>query len=78
MNENASAAAADTRPQWFGHPAQLARLRELHADEPTRRLFAELEQYATELAAHVGAGPARASTATAPVGAGPARDPDLN
>ena len=26
MNENASAAVADTRPQWFGHPAQLARL----------------------------------------------------
>mgnify|MGYP003865501477 CR=1 FL=1 len=26
MSENASAAAADTRPQWFGHPAQLARL----------------------------------------------------
>lgn len=26
MNDNASAAAADTRPQWFGHPAQLARL----------------------------------------------------
>lgn len=26
MSENASAAVADTRPQWFGHPAQLARL----------------------------------------------------
>jgi len=26
LNENASAAVADTRPQWFGHPAQLARL----------------------------------------------------
>ena len=26
LSENASAAATDTRPQWFGHPAQLARL----------------------------------------------------
>lgn len=26
MSENAAAALADTRPQWFGHPAQLARL----------------------------------------------------
>lgn len=26
MSENAAAAVADTRPQWFGHPAQLARL----------------------------------------------------
>jgi POT family proton-dependent oligopeptide transporter len=26
LNENAAAAVADTRPQWFGHPAQLARL----------------------------------------------------
>lgn len=37
--------------------SELARLRELHIDAPTRRLFAELEQYATELAAHVGAYP---------------------
>ena len=26
MSDNAAAAVADTRPQWFGHPAQLARL----------------------------------------------------
>lgn len=26
MSENAAAAVADTRPQWFGHPAQLARM----------------------------------------------------
>jgi POT family proton-dependent oligopeptide transporter len=26
LSENAAAALADTRPQWFGHPAQLARL----------------------------------------------------
>jgi proton-dependent oligopeptide transporter, POT family len=26
LSENAAAAVADTRPQWFGHPAQLARL----------------------------------------------------
>lgn len=26
MSENSSAALTDTRPQWFGHPAQLARL----------------------------------------------------
>jgi hypothetical protein len=29
--------------------SELARLRELHADAPTERLFAELEQYAAEL-----------------------------